>query len=109
MAQIITFSRNLTFDLVLDEMPIYRDGVFRGGTISGKAEVTCDLHRQEWWISDIVVNMDNASCGSNARARAVSLNGEAKPHLYQHLLDRITADYSDNIEETIALELAEAA
>ena len=30
MAQIITFSRNLTFDLVLDEMPIYREGVFRG-------------------------------------------------------------------------------
>jgi hypothetical protein len=105
-AKALSFPRNLIFEIVMDEMPLYREGRFRGGYVSGRFEVSCDIATRDWWISDVVIDMDNARCGSNAETRSVSLNGDAEPNLYAHLLDRITADYADNIEETIAMEIA---
>ena len=109
MARIVTFPRTLVFEIVLDEMPIYRSAGWRSGMISGRFEVTYCRHERDWHISDIVIEADNARCGSQAQSRWVSLNGDNEPDLYTHLLDRITEDYADDIEEKIALELAEAA
>lgn len=109
MARVLTFPRTFTFDIILDEMPLYREGIFRGGCVSGRAEISYDTYEEDWHVSDIVVNLDNGRCGANAQDKAVSLNGEDHPQLYAHLLDRITADYADRIEETLAFELAEAA
>jgi hypothetical protein len=100
-----SFPRNLIFEIVIDEMPLYREGQFRGGMISGRFEVSCDIATRDWWVSDIEIDMDNARCGAHAKARSASLNGDAEPLLYAHLLDRITVDYADNIEETIAMQI----
>jgi hypothetical protein len=109
MAQVLNFPRTFTFDVILDEMPLYREGSWRGGCVWGRAEITYDTYQNDWHISDIVVNLDNGRCGAEARDKGVSLNGEDHPFLYAHLLDRITADYADTIEETVAMEMAEAA
>lgn len=107
--KLINFPRQFTFDLILDEMPLYRCAGFRGGCISGRAEVTYDTYSADWWISDISIATDNGRCGQHSESRSVSINGEDEPNLYALLLDRISADYEDNIRETIALEMAEAA
>ncbi len=107
--KLIQFPRTFTFDLVLDEMPIYRCAGFRGGFISGKAEITYDTYSADWWVSDISIATDNGRCGQHSVSRSVSINGEDEPTLYALLLDRISEDYDSNIRETIAMELAEAA
>jgi hypothetical protein len=105
--KLLPFPRQFNFDLILDEMPLYRIGCFRGGCISGVAEITYD--RTGWHVSDLHIAVDNGRIGANAESKSVHLDGQSEPLLYEHMLDRITEDYATNIEETISMELAEAA
>ncbi len=107
--KLIQFPRTFTFDLVLDEMPIYRCAGFRGGEISGNVEITYDTYTADWHVSHIAIVTDNARCGQHAETRLVSITKDDEPTLHALLIDRIRDDYESNIRETIAMELAEAA
>ena len=106
MAQVHYFPRQFSFELVLDQLALFREGGFRAGYISGKAEITYDSTDDDWWISDIAITKDNGKCGADEVHKIESVSGEDHPQLYYLLLDRITTDYETQIEETIAAELA---
>jgi hypothetical protein len=97
----------LCFEIVLDELPLYSEAGWRGGYISGKAEIS--YSDGDWWVSDITVDLDNGKVGKDAQGKLVSLNGEDHPQLYWIILDRIEDDYTDYIQERIRDELADAA
>lgn len=98
-----------SFEIVFEELPLFRLGDMRGGMIDGRAEVTYDHVSEDWSFTDIAICTDNRRMGTEARGQMIGINIEDHPHLYQALLDRLTEDYASNIEERIVDSLAWAA
>lgn len=104
---VISLFGSLTFEHRFEECPLFRNGEWRTGLVDGTFEVTYDFHDNDWYISNILLDVDNGKLGAAARGKTVSLDCMDPTALYQPLLDAITDRYSTWIDEHIADELAE--
>lgn len=106
-AEVIPITGRLVFEHRFEECPLFREGIWRAGTIDGVFEVSYDFVDRDWYISDIAVCADNGKLATEARGKTISLNCEEHAHIYATLLDALSDRYSTWIEERIADEMAE--
>lgn len=103
-----TGSNTFSFELRFEELPLFREGIWRGGLIDGVAEISFDYTDSDWWVSDITVETHNGRVGDEAEGKTFSItsNGTTEA-LHMLMVDSLTEYYGFQIEEKVETELAE--
>ena len=97
---------SFSFQILFEELPLWRDGIWRAGAIDGIAEIVFDFNANDWHVADITLQAHNGRCGDAAQGKSISLSSERDESLYEALLDSLSDTYGTYIEERVADELA---
>lgn len=109
MAQsnVIPLFGSFTFEVHFEELPLFRDGAWRAGSIDGVAEVVYDFRDRDWYVSNLTLHAHNGQIGAAAEGKTLTLNSEDHANLYELILDALDEHYSSHIDERVEDELAD--